>query len=318
MTIDPNPMDSLPSPAPVAEPNETLPMATTAAPKPRLWTVIITLIVAAAFFLAASVGSVALMTIIYIVKNGSDAQTDLKLMMSEFINYPGGILIILLPGQLALLTVTIIATLLSSEKFTHRLALITPKWPTAVTLAAVVAAPMVSLLWTIPLSSFVSSSEHLKMLNDIFKRAGEGFGIITLFLCVAIVPAIAEEWLFRGYIQSRLLKRWHPLWAILVSSLLFASFHADPVHIIAVIPLGIWLGMIAYASGSIIPAMIAHAYNNTLSIFGAIYFQADALDTALFSTLNIVVFSTGTVGLLGVIGWMISRQNKDAQTIAAS
>jgi len=316
MTIEPNPIELLPLPEPVTDQNVTLPTASTPQPKPRLWTVLVTLIVTVVFFVAASVGSVALMVIIYMLNKGTGSEPDLRLMLSEFSDYPGGALLILLPGQLAILTVTVIATLLSPEKFTQRLALTTPKWPIAITLAAVLAAPMVSLLWSIPLSSFVSTSEHLEIMSDIFKKAGEGWGIITLFLCVAIAPAIAEEWLFRGYIQSRLLKRWHPLWAILLSSLLFASFHADPVHIIAIVPLGIWLGMMTYASGSIIPAMLAHAYNNALSIFGVVYLQADTLDSSLFSTLNLVILSTGSVGLLGVLGWMSLRRKQEPETIA--
>jgi len=318
MTIEPDSIELQNLPEPVTDQNIMLPTGSTATPKPRLWTVLVTVIATALLFIAASVGSVALMAIIYMINKGTGSEPDLKLMLSEFIDYPGGAMLILLPGQLAILTGTIIATLLSPEKFAQRLALTTPKWPIAITLAAVLAAPMVSLLWSIPLSSFVSSSEHLETLSHLFKKAGEGLGIITLFLCVAIAPAIAEEFLFRGYIQSRLLKRWHPLWAILLSSLLFASFHADPVHIIAVLPLGIWLGIMTYASGSIIPAMLAHAYNNALSIFGVVYLQADALDSSPFSTLNLIILSTGAVGLLGALGWMNFRRSQEPETIAMS
>jgi membrane protease YdiL (CAAX protease family) len=137
----------------------------------------------------------------------------------------------------------------------------------------------------------------------LFKSSGQGLGIIGLFLCVSLMPAISEEWLFRGYIQTRLLKRWHPAWAILLSSLLFAAFHMDPVHVIAVIPLGIWLGTITYYSGSIIPAMIAHAYNNALSIVATVYLGSDTMNTSIDSFENVLVLASGIPGLLITCVW---------------
>ena len=136
----------------------------------------------------------------------------------------------------------------------------------------------------------------------------DGFGIGVSLLCFAALPAFSEEWLFRGYVQTRLAQRWSPWLAILVSSLLFAVFHGDPVHVIFVFPIGLWLGYISWRSGSIIPAMLAHAYNNSLSLIGAVYDQADALDTGMAAFSDQLIVFLGLPGLLVFIGYRIASR----------
>jgi membrane protease YdiL (CAAX protease family) len=79
---------------------------------------------------------------------------------------------------------------------------------------------------------------------------------------IALAPAFTEELLFRGYIQGRLLRRW-PAWvAILVTSVLFALMHVTPHAVVAVLPLGVWLGVLAWRMGSVWPGIACHAWVN--------------------------------------------------------
>src|SRR5262249_44506433 len=78
--------------------------------------------------------------------------------------------------------------------------------------------------------------------------------------------------LFRGYLQRRLLQRWHPAVAILVTSALFAIYHGNLPQIIVAFVMGIWLGVIAWRTGSIWPTMICHGFwNATVQIAGIAY-----------------------------------------------
>lgn len=81
---------------------------------------------------------------------------------------------------------------------------------------------------------------------------------------LAIVPGFVEELLFRGYLQRRLLQRWRPGPAIAVSTLLFALAHFDPKHVVFAAALGLWLGVVAWRTGSIWPAVFCHAGVNAL------------------------------------------------------
>jgi membrane protease YdiL (CAAX protease family) len=81
-----------------------------------------------------------------------------------------------------------------------------------------------------------------------------------------VVPGIVEELLFRGYLQSRLLQRWPPLLAVGASALIFSAAHLDPIHVLGVIPLGVWLGTVAWRAGSVWPAILCHAVNNAVAV----------------------------------------------------
>jgi len=98
---------------------------------------------------------------------------------------------------------------------------------------------------------------------------------------VAVVPGLIEELMFRGYVQTRLAERWHPLLAITVTALMFSVIHLDPIHMLGVVPLGLWLGAVAWRADSVIPAMLCHAANNALAVAATKYGQMQTLDIAL-------------------------------------
>ena len=75
-------------------------------------------------------------------------------------------------------------------------------------------------------------------------------GALALALFFSLVPPIAEELLFRGFMQRRLLQRWPPAVAILVTAAVFAIFHGNLPQMIVAFVLGIWLGVIAWRTGS--------------------------------------------------------------------
>ncbi len=267
-----------------------LPLATSAEPQPPPPVVVMQ---ETANVVAPKRLSTVAMIAIHMVGSGSTTTPPADEMMQLFSEHPAALWVLIMPGQLAILVVTALATILSPEKFAPRLGIQKPTWPLWTTAAAVLAAPICSFLWSIPLSSIVEDSEHLNSLNQIFSNAGQGFGVIGVILCVGLLPSLAEEWLFRGYVQSRLQQRWSPFWAILVSSILFAGFHMDPVHIIAILPLGLWLGLITYKSGSLIPAMLAHFYNNSIAVLSSVYEQNGSLDTSFSSVSNMVILALG-------------------------
>jgi uncharacterized protein len=84
----------------------------------------------------------------------------------------------------------------------------------------------------------------------------------------AIASALAplcEEAAFRGYLLSALRTRHGPRGAIAWSSLLFAAMHLSPVRFPSVLVLGLLFGWLAWRSGSLWPAVIAHATNNGIA-----------------------------------------------------
>jgi len=89
-------------------------------------------------------------------------------------------------------------------------------------------------------------------------------GILIAF---AVVPALCEEILFRGFLQSGLVRLFEsrPV-GVAITALVFALFHLDPWRFTGVLVLGLFLGALAQRTGSLLPGMLAHALNNILSI----------------------------------------------------
>jgi membrane protease YdiL (CAAX protease family) len=96
---------------------------------------------------------------------------------------------------------------------------------------------------------------------------------VFLVALVAIVGAgPAEEALCRGYLQTRLQERWGPRVAVLVSAVCFGALHFDPLHSTIAFVLGLYLGVLAIASGSIRPGILAHAFNNLVGFLLSRFF----------------------------------------------
>ena len=86
-------------------------------------------------------------------------------------------------------------------------------------------------------------------------------------LAIAIVGPVLEEMLFRGAVTTTLLKEYSPKKAIIYSALIFGIFHLNPAQILVATLLGLLLGWLFYRTRSLIPCIIVHILNNSLSVF---------------------------------------------------
>jgi membrane protease YdiL (CAAX protease family) len=82
---------------------------------------------------------------------------------------------------------------------------------------------------------------------------------ILVPLLVGILAGVCEETLFRGPILAGLRRRLSMWPAIIISALLFAAAHLDLFGLPIRAFLGILLGWLVFATGSIVPAMLMHA-----------------------------------------------------------
>jgi len=89
---------------------------------------------------------------------------------------------------------------------------------------------------------------------------------VILFLAISLVPGVAEELFFRGVVQRSLVARIGAPAGIGLSSLIFGAFHLEPAQAIGAAIVGVPLGFLVWRTGSLIPAMLAHAVNNALAL----------------------------------------------------
>ena len=87
-----------------------------------------------------------------------------------------------------------------------------------------------------------------------------------VFLALAVVPAICEETVFRGFLLSGFLRSRHVWLAIVLSSLAFGTVHWIPQQVFNATLLGLVLGLIVLRSNSLIPGIVFHMIYNSLTI----------------------------------------------------
>lgn len=103
-------------------------------------------------------------------------------------------------------------------------------------------------------------------------------------LSVALFGPILEELLFRGAITDALLKKYSPAKAILFSGLIFGIFHLNPVQVVSASLVGFLLAWIYYKTRSLIPCILIHVLNNSLSVYLSLKYPGLEEDLDFYST----------------------------------
>ena len=99
------------------------------------------------------------------------------------------------------------------------------------------------------------------MQRMIIPAAGARPLIVDL-LALALVPAVAEELMFRGVLFGALRPRIGPSNAVIVSALAFGLYHGSIYRFAPAAFAGVLLGFTRAASGSLAPALAFHLANN--------------------------------------------------------
>lgn len=147
-------------------------------------------------------------------------------------------------------------------------------------------------------------------------------------LFIALIPAICEEYLFRGLLFHGY-KRRNPLKAILMSSLLFGLIHMNVNQFIYAFVMGCILCMLVYATGTVISSMIAHFIFNGINVVLSYYsenimkeLEASGEETAALSATDYVIVY-GIQIIIAVFGLMLAymlfksicRENRGMENI---
>jgi len=169
------------------------------------------------------------------------------------------------------------------------------------------------------------SEEQLSWVNSYLEELGSISPLWALF-AIAIVPAVTEELLFRGYLFSALSSRLSPWKAILLSAVLFGFFHlivVDSLAIERLVPstlLGVVLGWICYRTGSLFPGMVFHAANNGCPLMVSHYRKYFAqFDLDVEGKEHLPATWLMSAGLVVAVGFVLlvvcSRREKSATEI---
>lgn len=116
-------------------------------------------------------------------------------------------------------------------------------------------------------------SSQMEMIEAYLR--GDHLVLLTLFH-VALVPAVCEEILYRGYIMRAFQKSWGIWPAIIISGLLFGLYHVQISNLLPLAALGILFAYVTWVSESVFPAIVAHLVNNGGSVLVGAYYPESA------------------------------------------
>ena len=137
--------------------------------------------------------------------------------------------------------------------------------------------------------------------------SGQALGPIAMTLAVVVVTPLAEEFAFRGRMQSRLERTAGVAPAILIPAVIFSLLHGITIaahHL----PFAIFVGWVVWRTGSIWTAVYMHALNNALALAGMYLvpnWDIVSANTSSWLWVYLIATGIGALGLLLVAGWRI-------------
>ena len=127
--------------------------------------------------------------------------------------------------------------------------------------------------------------EELKELTEYLTRFDSISGLLVGLLVIAVLPAIGEEFLFRGLVQPKLQKLvGNPHVAIWIAALLFSTIHFQFYGFFPRLLLGALFGYLFYWSGNLWYAIFAHFVNNGFTLVMLYLYQQEVTDIDMEAT----------------------------------
>lgn len=136
----------------------------------------------------------------------------------------------------------------------------------------------------------------------------------VLVLC--FIPALSEEFLFRGFLLTNLEMNIGRIKAVMISGVIFGLMHLNPITLLPLIVTGVFLGFMASYSRTIILPIILHFLNNAISV-STYYFSDEESIKETFSVLPLseafFYLAIGLTGLAIVIyyGYRFSQSSEN-------
>lgn len=147
-----------------------------------------------------------------------------------------------------------------------------------------------------------------KMINAYLSQSNGWTTIRSVFL-IAVIPAICEEFFFRGLLMKfahSLVPKWW--FSIGVSALVFAAFHTSISEFVPIFMAGIILGSVYYLTSSIWMSVLLHLVFNGIQALGSIY-SNPSLDKSLDNNTTVVIlFCIATLLVTGLLLFLFKKR----------
>jgi membrane protease YdiL (CAAX protease family) len=113
---------------------------------------------------------------------------------------------------------------------------------------------------------FLPDTEELALALEELVRADGAAELAAVLVVAALLPALAEEVMFRGLLLRALCRRFGATAGIVLQAVLFALAHVHPARIGPMVLLGCFLGWAVARTGSVWTGVAGHAVFNGLIV----------------------------------------------------
>lgn len=147
---------------------------------------------------------------------------------------------------------------------------------------------------------FISGAENNPIPSD-------AVGSIMMTLNIAVIPALIEEFAFRGVLLQPL-RKYGDKFAIIVTSVAFALMHGNMTQIPFAFAVGLALGYFCIATDSIWTSVTIHFLNNLSSVILSVYFERNP-DGNPYA----YIIVSAAMFIIGIIALVLFIKNNDAK-----
>lgn len=137
-------------------------------------------------------------------------------------------------------------------------------------------------------------SNDIVFLDSYFADVSPAVALIV----VALIPAVCEELLFRGYLFSSFKGKKSKVAAVIVTSILFSAIHLDLYKALPILIMALAFGYITAKTDSVLIPMIFHFINNSMGVIS--YYATKGQDTtAVLDSISASTYIWYAVAALG-------------------
>jgi len=145
-------------------------------------------------------------------------------------------------------------------------------------------------------------SQYILLLPNVDR------GWIITLIGLALIPAIGEELMFRGYLMNLFSQKSNYHNGIAFSALIFAFVHFNFSNFFYYFVLGVVMGYVYYWGRNLLFPIIIHFINNALVVFGYLYAISNEVSEELNYSYSLMPYIT--LGLSLLIFYMNFKRNK--------
>lgn len=157
------------------------------------------------------------------------------------------------------------------------------------------------------LAKFKAAEDSYNKQMAVMARMDSLWDYLLSLAIVALLPAVFEEAIFRGAMQS-LLSRWTkmPILSVTVTAIAFSAMHGSYDGFLPRFVLGFILGWLFYRTGNLWLSIFAHFLNNAIGITALYALSANGKPPDLSKIDERFPLWLGALGLVAVIGLLFA------------